>query len=174
LGTGEIGVIEDHSAEAHQQELENRQHDETILQQNDPAATVWIDERDQQDRNMEINENTSWDNIVPSESKYLKQDDVGEEGKNLTVKEFGREVLKGDHEDEEKTILHFKEDVKPLVLNKANSKLLARHTGASVPNEAVGKVVNVYANPDIEFGGRITGGIRIRKATGEAEGTVPF
>lgn len=108
---------------------------------------------------------SSWDDLVESKSKYLKQSDVGEDGVVLTVRGFKREVLETDgNEEEEKTILYFTEaQYKPMVLGPTNRDLLKIATGAATPGEAKGKRVVVYADPTVSFGGKVTGGLRIRK-----------
>jgi len=109
----------------------------------------------------------SFDKLVPSESKYLSKEDVPEEGVDLTVRGFKRETLKGDQGDEEKTILYFAEEsYKPLVLNRTNASRLALVTGAKTAGEARGRKVNVFHDPMIEFGGKLVGGVRLRKPTG--------
>jgi len=114
----------------------------------------------------------SFDKLVPSESKYLSKEDVPEEGVDLTVRGFKRETLKGDQGDEEKTILYFTEEhYKPLVLNRTNASRLALVTGAKTAGEARGKKVNVYHDPMIEFGGKLVGGVRLRKPTGAVAAT---
>ena len=108
----------------------------------------------------------SFDELVPSKSKYLAKGDVGEDGLILTIKGFRMETLEGDQGDEDKMICHFKEDVKPMVLNRTNAQLIAVATGANKAGEAVGKQVVVYNDPTISFGGKITGGLRIKKLSG--------
>jgi len=113
---------------------------------------------------MNINE-MSFDQLVPSKSKYLTKDDVGEDGLILTVKGFRMETLEADDEKEDKMILHFVEDVKPMVLNRTNAQLISIATGAKVAGEAKGKQIVVYNDPTVSFGGKITGGLRIKKIT---------
>lgn len=115
---------------------------------------------------MNINEMT-FDQLVPSNSKYLSKDDVGEDGLILTIKGFRMETLKNDDGNEDKMVLHFVEDVKPMVLNRTNSQLVAVATGARVAGDAKGKQVVVFNDPTVSFGGKITGGLRIKKLSGE-------
>ena len=61
-----------------------------------------------------------------------------------------------------------------MVLNKTNLNRLGRATGASNAGEAIGKKVNVYHDPDVEFGGKMIGGIRLRKAAGEEVVDIDF
>jgi hypothetical protein len=108
----------------------------------------------------------SFDQLVPSNSKYLTKDDVGEDGMVLTVKGFRMETLKSDDGEEDKMVLHFMEDVKPMVLNRTNSQLVGIATGAKTAGEARGKQIVVYNDPTVSFGNKITGGLRIKKLTG--------
>ena len=111
-------------------------------------------------------DNLTFDQLVPSESKFLKRSDVGEDGAILTIRGFKIETVKGDEGDEEKIVMHFAEDVKPMILNKTNANLLRVVTGCATAGEAKGKQVVVYDDPTISFGGRITGGLRIKKIPG--------
>ncbi len=114
---------------------------------------------------MNVND-LSFDQLVPSNSKYLTKDDVGEEGLVLTVKGFRMETLKADDGEEEKMVLHFAEDVKPMVLNRTNAQLVGVATGAKTAGEARGKQIVVFNDPTVSFGGKITGGLRIKKLVG--------
>lgn len=108
----------------------------------------------------------SFDQLVPKNSKYLSKEDVGEDGLILTIRGVRMETLKTDEGDEDKVVLHFEEDVKPMVLNRTNSQLLGAATGAKNAGEAKGKQIVVYNDPTVGFGGKITGGLRIKKIAG--------
>src|SRR5690348_16681740 len=99
---------------------------------------------------MDLNTMT-FDQLVPKNSKYLTKEDVGEDGVVLTIKGFRMETLKGDDGEEDKMVLHFVEDVKPMVLNRTNAKLVSIATGAKVVGEAKGKQIVVYNDPTIAF-----------------------
>jgi len=114
---------------------------------------------------MNIND-MSFDQLVPSESKYLSKSDVGEDGLILTVKGFRMEAIKGDEGEEEKIVLHFREAVKPMILNRTNAQLMAIATGSSKAGDAVGKQIVVFNDPTVSFGGKVTGGLRIKKLAG--------
>lgn len=114
---------------------------------------------------MNIND-MSFDQLVPSESKYLSKGDVGEDGLILTVKGFRYESVKGDDGDEDKMVLLFVEDVKPMIMNRTNAQLMAIATGANKAGDAVGKQVVVFNDPTVSFGGKVTGGLRIKKVAG--------
>lgn len=108
----------------------------------------------------------SFDDLVPSQSKYLSKSDVGEDGLVLTIKGFRMETLKSDEGDEDKMVMHFMEDVKPMVLNRTNAQLLGVATGVKIAGEAKGKQIVVYNDPTVGFGGKITGGLRIKRVGG--------
>ena len=106
------------------------------------------------------------DTLVPSESKYLAKEDVGIAGVNLTIAKFTRETVGNGKDADERAVLWFKEgDYKPMVLNKTNKNRIKHFLGATTAEEVMGKQVNVYNDPDIEYGGEIVGGLRIRGAS---------
>lgn len=109
----------------------------------------------------------TFDQLVPSQSKYLSKDDAGENGIVLTIKGFRMEAVKTDEGEEEKMVMHFMEDVKPMILNRTNSQLVGVCTGAKTAGEARGKQIIVYNDPTVGFGGKITGGLRIKKVAGQ-------
>jgi len=105
----------------------------------------------------------TFDQLVPSKSDYLKKEDVGI-GVALTIRGFKREMIEGDHGDEEKTIMGFVEPgYKPMILNRTNASLLAVATGTNNVGEAIGKKIWVFNDPTIPFGGKVVGGLRIDK-----------
>jgi len=108
----------------------------------------------------------SFDQLVPSNSTYLSKDDVGEDGVVLTIKGFRNETIKGDDGEEVKMVMHFEENYKPMIVNRTNAQLIGIATGAANAGEARGKEIIVYNDPTVGFGGKITGGIRIRKLQG--------
>jgi len=110
----------------------------------------------------------SFDDLVPTVSKYLKQQDVGEDGVILTIRGFKQEELESDDGTTElKVILYFQEDgYKPMVLNKTNAQLLGKATGVAKAGDAKGKKIVVYSDPSVGFGGKLTGGLRIKKVAG--------
>jgi len=104
------------------------------------------------------------DELVPSTSKYLAKEDAGEAGINLTIKGFKRETVGRGKDAEECAIMHFEEDVKPMVVNKTNKNRIKHYLKATTSEEVVGKVINAYNDPDVEYGGEIIGGLRLRGA----------
>ena len=110
------------------------------------------------------------DELVPTDSKYLTKEDVGENGLDLTIAGFKRVVVGEGENADERAIMGFTgEGIKPMVLNKTNMRRLKVILKAETTEECKGKVVNVFNDPLIEFGGKIVGGIRIRQAQGKTE-----
>jgi hypothetical protein len=71
-------------------------------------------------------------------------------------------VAKEGAEADMKFALHFDELDKPLVLNSTNGQIIAAITGSPESDGWVGKKVVLYNDPNISFGGKLTGGIRCR------------
>lgn len=126
--------------------------------------------------NMNPNElnSLSFTELVPTKSTYLKKDDVGEDGVILTIKGFTQETIEGDHGDEIKVVMHFVEEgYKPMVLNSTNAAVLGKITGAATAGEARGKQIVVYDDPSVSFGGKVTGGLRIKRVQGAPAPAAP-
>ena len=102
------------------------------------------------------------------ESKFLKKEEVGN-GALLTIEACAQEnVAKEGAEPELKWCLHFKEADKPMVLNQTIAALVAQITGQRNSDNWAGHKIVAYNDPSISFGGKITGGIRIRAPRGKA------
>ena len=131
---------------------------------------------------MPLDPNMPLDSAVPSQSNYLQKSDVGETGVDLTIKALDRDQVDEKDPNSVKTVIHWVQpNYKPLVLNKTNKNRLTVILKATTVGDLIGKTVNVYNDPMVEFGGEITGGIRIRAAadpalteTAPPEDSVPF
>lgn len=102
------------------------------------------------------------------ESKYLRQGDVEDET-TVTVAALKKvNVARDDEDPEYRWTVRFNEFPKPMVLNVTNLKRLAKALGDDT-DDWLNKQVILYVDPDIEFGGNVVGGLRIkgipRKAT---------
>ncbi len=96
------------------------------------------------------------------ESKFLKQTDIGA-GALMTVSVCDRHnVAKEGAEPELKWCLGFAETDKPLVLNSTNIQLCERIFASDDTDEWVGKKVVLYVDPNVSYGGKVVGGIRVR------------
>jgi hypothetical protein len=110
-------------------------------------------------------EDINLDSLVPTQSKYLTKEDAGEDGINLTIAGFKIETVGQGADADERCVLHFAEaEVKPMVINKTNMNRIKHVTKAETTGQACGKLINVYNDPMVEFGGKLTGGLRIRPA----------
>lgn len=95
------------------------------------------------------------------ESKYLRQSDVDGEIA-VTVQGIKKiNVARDDEDPEYRWTVKFAEFVKPMVLNVTNLKRLAKALGDDTDGW-IGNQVVLYVDPDIEFGGNVVGGLRIK------------
>ena len=96
------------------------------------------------------------------ESKYLKQSDVEEETE-VTIAKVGQlNVAREDQEPEMKWAVRFQELKKPMVLNSTNIQLLAKACESEDTDDWIGKKVVIYADPNVSFGGKLVGGLRVK------------
>lgn len=97
------------------------------------------------------------------ESKYLKKEDVGEDGTVVTIATIDRvNVAAKGEEPEHKWVMGFEEFDKPMVLNPTNLKLAEKALGSDDTDDWMGKKIIVYNDPNITFGKELVGGIRIK------------
>lgn len=96
------------------------------------------------------------------ESKFLKKEDVGH-GKLVTITSLEQQnVAMEDQPSELKWIVHFREFQKGMVLNWTNIQLISKALNTEETNDWIGKQVVVYEDANVSYGGKITGGIRVR------------
>ena len=105
-------------------------------------------------------------------SKYLKQDDIGD-GVLVTVKGVEKQNIGREDDPEFKYVIFFNELPKPLVLNKTNINRLEAACGSDNTDDWAGKEVVLFVDHDVEFGGKVVGGIRVRGKKNEAN-PLPF
>src|SRR6266446_1255158 len=97
------------------------------------------------------------------ESKYLKKEDVGEDGVIVTISKFERVNVAIEGEPHEyKWTMYFDEFDKPMVLNSTNINLCEKALGSDNTDDWVGKKIIVYNEPNISFGNKLVGGIRVK------------
>lgn len=95
-------------------------------------------------------------------SKFLKRDDVGR-GMLVTIADVREEnIAKEGAPEELKWCIHFEETDKPLVANWTNLQLIAKAAQDENSDNWAGVKVVLYDDPNVSFGGKITGGIRVR------------
>ncbi len=97
-------------------------------------------------------------------SKYLRKEDIGA-GMLVTITGVGQEnVAKEGAEPEMKAVLHFDELEKPMVLNSTNGQIIAKIAGTeeNIETTWIGARIVIYNDPNVSFGGKLIGGIRVR------------
>lgn len=127
--------------------------------------------------------------MIPS--KFMKQADV-DPPLLVTIKAFRQSnVAMDDQPEEMKWTVFFRETqpdgtpLKPLVLNSTNIQLITKALGTDETDEWVGKQIVLFNDPNVSFGGKITGGVRVRaprvvkqneapKPTDEFSDDIPF
>lgn len=96
------------------------------------------------------------------ESKYLKQADIDDEAEVTVVGVKKANIAKEHEEPEYKWLIKFGEFSKPMVLNTTNIQLLAKACASEDTDQWKGKKVLLYVDENVSFGGKLTGGLRIR------------
>ena len=132
--------------------------------EHDPAYAKWLDthaqwwadyDTDRRREDMNIND--------MKESRYVKKEDVGD-GVIVTVSGLSQENLAMENQPPEmKWVMSFKENIKPLVLNSTNAQLCAKALNSPETDDWMGKQIILFNDPNVSFGGKLTGGVRIRK-----------
>lgn len=95
-------------------------------------------------------------------SKFLSAADIGNRKVRTKIVKVRKEELRGnDGTKRVRFVLYFEGIDKGLVLNGVNKdRLVASH--GKVPARWIGASVGIYVDPDVVFGGKKTGGIRLR------------
>mgnify|MGYP006974888954 CR=1 FL=1 len=96
-------------------------------------------------------------------SKFLKREDVGSGIGGIIESVSQENVAKEGVDPELKWCLHFSNIDKPLVLNSTNMTLIAKFLGSDNTDDWIGKKIILYDDPAVSFGGKLTGGIRVRE-----------
>jgi hypothetical protein len=114
------------------------------------------------------------------ESKHLKTGDLPEPVA-VTIMGYDRQnVAKENEPPAMKYVLKLRGDSKklptdkdgnekPMTLNKTNGNRIAKITGEGDFDKWIGKQVEIYHDPMVEFKGEIVGGIRVRPVSGQAQ-----
>lgn len=102
------------------------------------------------------------------QSKFLRKEDFDED-RVLSIRGVKLEDMPGDSGDQ-KWVLYFREEAKGMALNVTTIRVLENAFGDDSDNW-VGKKVKVYVDPNVSFGGKVVGGLRLmppRKQAAEA------
>ena len=97
------------------------------------------------------------------DAQYLKKEDLSEpvDTELLWVKE--EKVPTPGKGTRTRAVAYFEGLSKGLVLNNSNGETLLEMTGTEDPNEWKDVALQLYVDPDVTYGGKKIGGIRIRK-----------
>lgn len=92
-------------------------------------------------------------------SKFLRKEDFDED-RVLTIRGVKLEDMPGDSGDQ-KWVLYFREEAKGMALNVTTIRVLEQSFGDDT-DHWVGNKVMVYVDPNVSFGGKVVGGLRLR------------
>lgn len=109
-------------------------------------------------------------------SKYFKKEDVEQGPILVTIKSFEEEnVAPADKPQELKWVMYVEESDKGLVMNTTNLQLAAIAMGSQETDHWLGKKIVLFNDPTVSFGGKLTGGVRVRaaKKPGQSSAKVP-
>lgn len=98
---------------------------------------------------------------------FLGKDDL-EGPENVTISDVTKEEL--PNETRPKVAVHFKEIDKPMIANKTNLRMLSHIFKSTNTKNWVGEKVTLYVDEDVSYGGKIVGGLRVRRFDAVAEG----
>jgi len=105
-------------------------------------------------------------------SKFLKQADVPAPAL-VNLSHITKEQVNQENEPEEhKWVAHFREFDRPLVLNTTNLNALALIFNSEDSDDWRGECV-IYTDPNVSFGGKLVGGLRIRKPKNQVARSAP-
>ena len=109
------------------------------------------------------------------DSKFLKKEDVGgQRGVLVTISGCQQaNVAMPGADPEMKWTLSFHEMDKPMVLNSTNIHGCAQACGSDNTDDWIGKKIVLFEDPNVSFGGKLTGGIRLRAPITQAAPVVP-
>ena len=92
----------------------------------------------------------------------LSQQDIGT-ALLVTIRDCGeRNLAKPGETPSVRWCLFFEETDSPLAMNKTNLVSAGKVLGSSNTDDWIGKKIVLYVDPNVEYGGRKVGGIRLR------------
>jgi hypothetical protein len=94
------------------------------------------------------------------QSKFLRKEDFDED-QICTIKGCKLEDVGRDDAPEQRWTLYFREHAKGMVLNVTTIRVLEQSYGGD-SDMWIGKPVTVYVDPNVSFGGKVVGGLRLR------------
>lgn len=96
------------------------------------------------------------------QSKFLTRADVNP-AILVTIRNIHEEnVAKEGEPADPKFALSFDQDIKPMILNSTNAQIIAQILKSEETDDWIGKQIVLYDDPNVSFGGKLVGGIRVR------------
>ena len=112
-------------------------------------------------------DNTSLEDAVPRKSNYVTKEDC-DPPILVQIAYLAQDEIKTDNDQiENRGVLYFHGDVKPLILNPTNRDILMSILGAQTAGDLKNKEVVLFNDLSVVFRGKV-GGIRIRSAQQQA------
>ena len=97
---------------------------------------------------------------------FLKQEDLQGKAPRVVIASVEQEDIKDPESGklEKKLVMHFVGKDKTLILNRTNCESLETITGTDDYGAWSGHAVVLWADPNVKFGAKTVGGLRIRAA----------
>jgi hypothetical protein len=92
-------------------------------------------------------------------SRFISKDDVATP-LQVTIESVEHDTVKDDNGDKIVTVMSFVES-KPMIINNTNWMTIEDVWG-DVSDNWIGKVIELYHDPSVMFGGKKVGGVRVR------------
>lgn len=89
----------------------------------------------------------------------------GKDPKVLTLKSIAPEEVGVGDDKKTQLVAYFEEDARGFVINQVNYKKLKKIFGSDDTDNWLGGKIELYHDPDITFGAKTVGGIRLRAPT---------
>lgn len=107
-----------------------------------------------------------WKKVVKPDAPYFGEQDFETVDQQflVTIRQVKTEEIKSDRGTEIRGVVHFEEDIKPLILNVTNGKAIAKLYGKQVEGWT-GKQITLYFDPSVKFGRERVGGVRVSAPT---------
>lgn len=105
------------------------------------------------------------------QSKFLRKEDFDED-QVCTIKDCRLENVGKEDDQEQRWVLYFRERDKGMVLNVTTIRVLEQAYGGD-SDHWVGNKVMVYVDPNVSFGGKVVGGLRLRTPKKQAAKAPP-
>ena len=93
-------------------------------------------------------------------STYLSKEDITAP-LVASIESVQKETIQSEHGEEERPVMRFREDGKPLILNGTNWDVCEATFGEE-SDKWRGRTVEIYVDPRVKFKGKTVGGIRLR------------